>query len=149
MCLKLPHATVSAKTRQKRASLVEPRGLSRVDQRMHRFKKQNGQKNPCLLVSFQPQWNVTDEYFFFSHTLFRKHTWYVASCVGGFLRACTYIDENGSDHTLGLLFFLAFLLLVPEITFYDVCGRMMPPSEPCKTPNIHHPSLCLCCSEIH
>lgn len=110
--------------------------------------KNKKDKKTCLLVSFQPQWNVTDEYFF-SHTLFRKHIWYVAGCVSGFLPACTYIDENGSDHILGLLFFLAFLFLVPEITFHDVCGRVMPLSESCKTPNIHHPSLCLCCSEIH
>lgn len=46
-------------------SCVLPWGLSHVDQRMHR-KNRKGKKKNCLLVSFQPQWNVTDKYFFFT-----------------------------------------------------------------------------------
>lgn len=49
-------------------------------------------KKNCLLVSFQPQWNVTDKYFFTSlHLKIRKHTKYVApGCVSGvFACVCT------------------------------------------------------------
>lgn len=48
---------------------VEPWGLSHVDQRMHRkiYIYRKKRKKNCLLVSFQPQWNVTDKYFFSHH----------------------------------------------------------------------------------
>lgn len=80
-------------------------------------------KKNCLLVSFQPQWNVTDKYFFTTLKI-RKHTRYVAPgcgvCVSGLLRACTWVSVFLINFGVFVLCSLCFLFFVSRNPFWDL-----------------------------
>lgn len=99
---------------------------------MHRLKTKRTKKtNNCLLVSFQPQWNVTDEYFV-PHFIQKAHL--VCSRLCGWVSACVYEHRwVWSRSPFGLWFQRPFPWFQKSV-FGDACGHAMPLSEPCNPP---------------
>lgn len=133
----------------------------------------------CLLVSFQPQWNVTKNISHITTCKIRKHTkvcssWLWCVSVGFCVYVCTRVGVF--QIKLCFVFLNAFLKNSPELfwnlkTFksnhcndLQLCGcacacvcdvSKAPPTCPlhwmerAKPQNVHFPSLCICCSKIH
>lgn len=102
---------------------------------MHRLKTKRTKKKKQLPISVFPTSVECHRRVFIFLTLFRKHTWYVAGCVGGFLRACTNIDEYGPNQFLGFYFSVPFLgsrslFLVMRVAMWCPCVNHATPPPP-------------------